>query len=74
MGECGNNYKKKDGQLIDLVMINLRTPFDMFGLTFRTNWKTCKEDGKNYNFEAFYGILIIDQHRLFGEGNLGGKH
>jgi hypothetical protein len=29
LSECGENYKKKDGQLIELVLINLRTPFDV---------------------------------------------
>jgi hypothetical protein len=37
LGECGKNYQKKDGQLIELVLMNLRTPFDMFVLTFCTN-------------------------------------
>jgi hypothetical protein len=54
--------------------MNLRTPFNMFVLTFCTNWKACKEDGNDYTFEAFYGLLIIDQHRLLEEGNIGGKH
>jgi hypothetical protein len=74
LGKCGKNYQKKDGQLIELVLMNLRTPFDVFVSTFHTNWKECKEDGNDYTFEYFYGILIIDQHRLFGEGKLGGKH
>jgi hypothetical protein len=34
LGECGKNYLKKDGQLIELVLMNLRTPFDVFVLTF----------------------------------------
>ena len=74
LGECGNNYLNKDRHFIELVLMNLRTPFDMFVSIFRTNWQACKEDGKDYTFEYFYGILIIDQHRLFGEGKLGGKH
>jgi hypothetical protein len=54
--------------------MNLRTPFNMFVLNFHTNWKTCKEDGKNYTFEAFHGILITNQHRLIKEDKLGGKN
>ena len=37
LSECGKKYKKKDRQLIELVLINLRTPFDMFVMTFCTN-------------------------------------
>jgi hypothetical protein len=40
LGECGKNYKKKDGKLIELVLMNLRTPFDVL-------------DGKDYTFEFF---------------------
>ena len=74
LGEYGKNYQKKDGQLIKMILVNLRTPFDMFVSTFHTNWKERKEDGNDYTFEYFYGILIIDHHRLFGEGKFGGKH
>jgi hypothetical protein len=59
-GECGKDYQKKDGQLIELVLMNLRTPFDVFVSTFRTNWKARKEDGKDYTFEALCGLLITD--------------
>jgi hypothetical protein len=52
----------------------LRTPFNVFVSTFCTNWKSCKEDGKDYTFEYFSGILITNKHRLLEEGKLGGKH
>jgi hypothetical protein len=74
LGECGKKYQKKDGKLIELVLMNLRTPFNVFVSTFRTNWKECKEDSKDYTFEYFYGFLITDQHILLGEGNIDGKH
>jgi hypothetical protein len=73
LGKCGNNYQKKEKQLIELVLMNLRTPFDVFVSTFFTKWKAWKEYG-NDTFEYFYGILIIDQHKLLEEGKLGGKH
>jgi hypothetical protein len=57
-----------------MVLMNLRTQFDMFLSTFCTNWRALKEDGKEYTFEYSFGILITDQHRLIEEGNLGGKH
>jgi hypothetical protein len=74
LGECGKNYQKKDGQLIEMVLMNLRTRFDVFVLTFHANWKTHKEDGNDYIFEAFCGLLITDKHKLLEEGKLGGKH
>ena len=52
LGKCGKNYQKKDGQLIELVLMNLRTPFDVSVSNFHTNWKAHKEDGKDYTFEA----------------------
>jgi hypothetical protein len=38
LGECGKNYEKKYGKLIELVLMNLRSPFDLFISTFHTNW------------------------------------
>jgi hypothetical protein len=54
--------------------MNLRTPFDVFVSTFHTNWNACKEDGKDYTFEDFCGLLITNHHKLLEEGKLGGKH
>jgi hypothetical protein len=53
LSEFKEKVKKKDGQLIDLVLINLRTPFDMFVSTFRTNLHTREKYGKDYSFEFF---------------------
>jgi len=74
LGECGNNYLKKDEQLTELVLMNLRTPFDVFVSNFHTNWKEWKEDDKDYTCESFYGLLITSQHRLLDDGGIGGKH
>jgi hypothetical protein len=52
LGESRKNNQKKDGKLIKLVVMNFKTPFNMFMLIFYTNWKACKEDGKDYTFEA----------------------
>jgi hypothetical protein len=59
LGECGKNYHKTNEQFIELVLMNLSTPFDMFVSTFCTNWKAHKEDDKDYTFQALYGLLII---------------
>ena len=53
--------------------MNLRTPYDVFYLSFHTNWRSCKEDGQDYSFDAFYDLLIRDQQMLLDEGKLGGK-
>jgi hypothetical protein len=45
---------------MDMVFMNLRMPFDMLISTFHTNLKEQKEDFKDYTFESFCGILIID--------------
>jgi hypothetical protein len=74
LGECGKNYQKKDGKLVKMVLMNLRTQFNVFVSTFRINWQECKEYGKDYTFESFCSLLITDQHRLFDEFKIGGKH
>jgi hypothetical protein len=73
LGECGKNFQKKDGQLIELVSMNMRTPFDVFCSMFWKNWQAHKEDGKEYTFDTFYGLLINDRIKLLDEGNLGGN-
>jgi hypothetical protein len=74
LGECEKNYKKKDGKLIGLVLMNMRTPFDMFVSNFHTSWQAHREDNNDYTFEYLFCILIIDQHTFLREGDIGGKH
>jgi hypothetical protein len=74
LDECGKNYQKKYGKHIELVQMNLRTPFDLFCSTLSTNWQAHKEDGKGYIFDTFCGLLINDQHRLLNEGEFASKH
>jgi len=38
LGECGNNFQNKYGQLIKLVLVNLKTPFDVLCSMFQTNY------------------------------------
>ena len=61
LGECGKGFPKKDGQLIELVLMNLRTPYDVFYSSFRANWRSHKEDGKDYSLDVFCDLLIRDQ-------------
>jgi hypothetical protein len=53
--------------------MNLRTPYDVFFVSFHTNWRSYKEDGKDYSFDVFCDLLIRDQQNLLDEGKLGGK-
>jgi hypothetical protein len=54
--------------------MNLITPFDMFVSNFCTNWKSLKEDGKDYTFEDICGIFITDQHKILEQGKIVHKH
>jgi len=38
LGECGKNYQNKDKKFIELVLMKLRTPFNIFVSIFYTNW------------------------------------
>ena len=64
LGECGKDFLNKDGQLTELVQMNLQTPYDVLWLLFHSNWRSCKEDGKDYYFDIFCGLLIRDQQKL----------
>ena len=72
-GECGKGFPKEDGKLIELVLMNLRTPYDVFFSSVCTNWRCSKEDGKDYSFDEFCDLLIRDKKKLLDEGKLGGK-
>ena len=53
-------FPKKDGYLIKMVLMNRRTTYDVFLLSFHTNWLSHKEDGKDYSFDVFCDLLIRD--------------
>ena len=56
-----------------LVLMNLRTPYDVVCFAFYKNWRSHKEENKDYSFDVFYDFLIRDQHKLLDEGKIGGK-
>lgn len=74
LGKCGMNFMKTDGQLIELVLMNLRTPYDMLCSSFYNNWRSCKEDRKEYTFDFLYDLLIKDQQKFLEEGKLSSNH
>lgn len=59
--ECGNGFPKKDRNIIELVLMNLRTSYNLFCSSFRNNSLSHKEDGKGYSFDVFFDLLITDQ-------------
>ena len=65
LGKCGKGQSKKDGNLIDLVLMNLQMTYDVFSSSFHTNsgWSN-KEDGKDYSFDIFCDLLIRDKLKL----------
>jgi hypothetical protein len=54
LDECGNDFLKKDGKLIELVQMNLQIPYVVFYFSFHTNWRSHKEYGKDYSFDVFF--------------------
>ena len=39
LGKSRKDFPKRDGKRIELVLMNLRTPYDVFFSSFRTNWR-----------------------------------
>ena len=65
LGKHGKHFLKKNGQLIELVPINLNTPYDVFYSLFRANWMSHKQDGKDFTFDNFCDFLIKYQQFFF---------
>ena len=74
MGDRDRYFSKKDGQLIELVLMNLKTPYDVFFSFFWDDWMSHKQDGKDFNFDALCDLFIKDHHKFVEEGKLGGKN
>lgn len=73
LGECGKGFPNKDRKLIKLVLMNLQMPHDVFCSSFHTNWRSRKEDGKDYFFDVFCDLWIRDQQKLIEEGKICGN-
>ena len=74
LGEGGRIFPNKDGHLIELVLMNLRTLCDVLCSSFHANWMSHKEDFKDFTFDTLCDLLIKDQHKLLDERKLGNKH
>lgn len=70
LDECGKAFSNKDGQVIEPIIMNLKTPYDVLCLTFCVGWAIIKEDGKDYTFDSFCGSLIRVQGKLLHEYKL----
>ena len=73
MGKFGKYFLKKYGQLIEVLM-NFKTPYDVFSSSFHATWMPCKHDDKLFTFDVFCDLLIKDQQKLLEEGKLGNKY
>jgi hypothetical protein len=58
LGECIKNFPKKDRQLIKLILMNQKTPYDMLCSMFCAIHTYRKENGKDYSFNSSHGLLI----------------
>ena len=54
--------------------MNFRTPYDVLYCSFYANWRSWKEDGKDYTFDVYCDLLIKDQQKILYEGKHGGKN
>jgi len=70
LGECGKDFPKKGGQLIELILMNPKTPYGVLFLTFCASWTSKKEDGKDYIFDILFGFLIRAHEKLLDQGKL----
>jgi hypothetical protein len=50
--------------------MNLKTLYDVLCLTFCASWTSRKDDGKDYTFDSFCGLLIKAQRNFLMKGNL----
>ena len=74
LGDYGKDFPKKDGQLIDLVLMNLKTPYYFLSSSFWDYWMSHKQHGKDFTFDTLCDLLIKDQQKLLKEGKLASKH
>jgi hypothetical protein len=47
LGEFRNIFPNKYGQLIEPILMNEKTPYDLFFMTLRASWDLRKEDSKD---------------------------
>ena len=50
--------------------MNLRTPYDVLCSSFYNNWRSHKEDCKDYTFDDFCDLLINDKKNCLMKGSL----
>ena len=68
LGEYGKGFLKKDDQLLELILMNLKTSCGMFYLEFHTSWAYIDEYGNDYTFGSLYGLLIWVHEKLIDQG------
>lgn len=70
LGECGKDFPNKDGHLNELILMNMKTPDDLFLSMFHTSWTSRKYYCKDYCFNSFCGLLIKEHDKLLDEEKL----
>ena len=68
LGEHGKGFLKKDDQFEELILMSLKTTYDIFYLEFHTDWAYMKEDGNEYAFDYLYSLLLRVHEKFLGEG------
>ena len=67
MGEYGNGFLNKDDQLVEIILMNLETTYDIFYLGSHTSWNYIKEDGDYYTFDSLFGLIIRVDEKFLDE-------
>jgi len=55
---------------MDLILMNLNKSYNVLCLTFHASWTTWKDDGKDYTFDPFFGLLIKEHEKFLDEGKV----
>jgi hypothetical protein len=56
LSECGKDFVKKKRSLIEMILINIKTPYDILCSTFQAIWASRKENGKSYILYFFIAL------------------
>jgi hypothetical protein len=61
LGQYRKDFLKKDGQLIELNLMNLKTCYDVLCSNFYASWACRIDDARDYAFSYLCGFLIRAQ-------------
>ena len=58
LGKCGQLFSNKDGQLIELVLMNMWTSYDVLFSSFCSKSMSHKQYGKDFIFDIFCDFFL----------------